>query len=69
MKEPNRSGRNSGLNPSLKSRQDTTFDTARRTPPPVTTTSTDGKEGRGWPWIWLVVLLLCVLLAVYILIW
>lgn len=56
-----------GLNPALKSRRDDTHDTAHRSPPPVETTSMQREEGRGWPIVWAVVVLLCLLVALYIL--
>ena len=69
--DPHRPGsdprREPGLNPGLKSQVDDTHDTTRRSPPPVATTSADGSEGRGWPWVWLVVVVLGILVALYIL--
>lgn len=67
MTNPDQSGRDPALNPALKSRTDDTYDTTHRTPPPVATTSADGSEGRGWPWVWLVVALLGLALLLYIL--
>lgn len=67
MKEPSRPVHDPGLNPSLKSRQDDSHDTVHRTPPPVETTSVQREEGRIWPWIWLVVVIICVIAALYIL--
>lgn len=58
-----------GLNPALKSTRDDTYDTARSTPPPVETASVQREEGRGWPVIWLMVFVICVLVALYILVW
>ncbi len=57
-----------GLNPGLKSRRDDTYDTQSSSPPPVETTSLQREEGRGWPIIWAVVVILCIVLAVYILV-
>ena len=51
------------LNPALKSRTDTTHDTAHSTPAPVDTTSAKENEGEGWPVIWLVVTVICVVAA------
>lgn len=55
------------LNPALKSSTDRTHDTTRISPPPVDTTSAREGEGEGWPVIWLIVTLVCVVLAVYFL--
>jgi hypothetical protein len=56
------------LNPALKSRTDTTHDTTRRTPPPADTASAKEGEGEGWPLIWLVVTIVCVVLAAWFII-
>lgn len=53
------------LNPALKSRADTSYDTGRTTPAPFDTASAKEGEGKGWPIIWLVVTLVCVALAIY----
>lgn len=53
------------LNPALKSRTETVYDTTRVTPPPVETASAKEGEGEGWPIVWLVVTIVCVALAVY----
>lgn len=55
------------LNPALKSRTDTAYDTDRSTPPPLSTTGAKPGQGRGWPIVWLVVTILSVLLAIYFL--
>ena len=55
------------LNPALKSRTETVYDTRNVTPAPIDTASARGGEGRGWPWIWLVITLLGFALAVYFL--
>ena len=56
------------LNPALKSRTDTTYDTNNPTPAPFDTASSKENEGEGWPIIWLVVTVICVIAAVYFLI-
>lgn len=56
------------LNPALKSRTDTSYDTSRTTPAPIDTTSATEGEGEGWPIIWFVVTAVCVALAIYFLI-
>lgn len=55
------------LNPALKSRTDNVYDTSRSTPAPIDTTSAKEGEGEGWPVIWLVVTIICVVLAIYFL--
>lgn len=54
------------LNPALKSRTDTTYDTDTSTPPPLETTKAKEGQGEGWPLIWLVVTVLCVAITVYL---
>ena len=56
------------LNPALKSRTETVYDTAHRTPAPVDTASAREGEGEGWPVIWLAATVVGVALAVYFLI-
>lgn len=56
------------LNPALKSRTDTTFDTENPTPAPIDTASSGENEGEGWPVIWLVVTAICVVAALVFLI-
>ena len=56
-----------GLNPALKTRTDKTHDTTTSTPPPAESASVQRQEGRGWPMIWLVVTILCAVLALWIL--
>ena len=53
------------LNPALKSRTETVYDTTHRSPAPVDTTSAKEGEGEGWAWIWLIVTLAGIALAVY----
>ncbi|MBO9356324.1 hypothetical protein GG851_20230 [Bordetella petrii] len=54
------------LNPALKRRTDTTFDTERVTPAPIDTASAGEGEGEGWPWIWVVLTVLCVAVTIYL---
>ena len=56
------------LNPALKSTKETVYDTRHRTPGPLETTEAKEGQGEGWPVIWLVVTIICVLLAVYFLV-
>ena len=53
------------LNPALKSRTETVYDTRSTTPAPFDTASAKEGEGEGWPIIWLVVAVIGVVLAVY----
>ena len=53
------------LNPALKSRTETVYDTTSTTPTPIDTASAKEGEGEGWPIVWLVVFILCVVAAVY----
>jgi hypothetical protein len=56
------------LNPALKSRTETVYDTQNVTPAPIDTASANEGEGEGWPVVWLVVTLVCVALAIYFLV-
>lgn len=53
------------LNPALKSRTETVYDTTGTTPAPIETTSAKEGEGEGWPIAWLVIVMICVVLAIY----
>jgi hypothetical protein len=55
----------SPLNPALKSRTETVYDTRSTTPAPFDTASAKEGEGEGWPIIWLIVTVVGVLLAIY----
>jgi len=68
MGEPTKDESGEGLNPTLKSRIDTTYDTSRRTPAPFDSASAKEGEGERWPVIWLVIILLCVAVTIYYLI-
>lgn len=56
------------LNPALKSRTETVYDTKSTTPAPFDTASAKEGEGEGWPIIWLIVTLAGVALAIWFLI-
>lgn len=56
------------LNTALKQTTETVHDTTRVTPTPFDTASAKNGEGEGWPLIWLVVGVLCVLVTVYLLV-
>lgn len=59
--------RDRNLNPKLKSVENTSRDTEVSTPPPADSASVQREEGRGWPVAWMVVVVVCVLIAVYLL--
>jgi hypothetical protein len=54
------------LNPALKSRTETVYDTKTSTPAPYDTASAKPGEGEGWPLIWLAATLLGIALALYL---
>lgn len=56
------------LNPALKSRTETVYDTRSTTPTPFDTASAKEGQGEGWPIIWAIVTIVCIGLAVYFLI-
>ena len=56
------------LNPALKSRTETVYDTRRTTPAPFDSASAKEGQGEGWAIIWLVATLICIGLAIYFLI-
>lgn len=59
--------RDAPLNPALKSETETVYPTKESSRAPIDTTSAAENEGEGWPVIWLVVTVICVILAIYIL--
>lgn len=64
MTRSNRTGGETPLNPALASREETTHDLSH-TPAPVETASASEGEGEGWPLIWLVMVIVGVVLAIY----
>jgi hypothetical protein len=54
-----------GLNPALRQRRETLHD-AEPTPPPAESASVQKEEGRAWPAIWLVVTVLCAVIAIFL---
>ena len=66
--DPKRPSDDAPLNPALKSRTETVYDTHSRSPPPYDTASAKEGEGEGWPIVWLVVTAISVVLAIYFLI-
>lgn len=56
------------LNPALKSRTDEAYDTDTSTPAPIDTTSAKEDEGEGWPVIWVVVTVICIVAAIVFLV-
>ncbi|CTQ34351.1 hypothetical protein [Jannaschia rubra] len=59
----------SGLNPKLKSVENTSRDTETSTRPPAESASVQHDDSRAWPIIWIVVTVICVLVAAYLLLW
>jgi hypothetical protein len=55
------------LNPALKQRTETVYDTSSTTPAPIDTASAREGEGEGWPIVWLVVTVIGIALALYFL--
>jgi hypothetical protein len=53
------------LNPALKSRRETVYDTKHPSPPPIETASAREGEGEVWPIVWLIVTVAGVALAIY----
>ena len=64
---PSASDRDAPLNPALKSRTETTYDT-KSSAAPADTASVQREEGRAWPMIWLIVALICVAITIYLLV-
>lgn len=56
------------LNPALRRRTETVYDTKSTTPTPFDSASAKEGEGEGWPIAWMIVTLVGVALAVYFLI-
>lgn len=57
---------NSGLNPTLKSRTNTSRDTETPTRAPADSASVQHEEGRAWPIIWLVVGMVCAVIVIFL---
>ena len=55
-----------GLNTALKSEVETRYDSETSSAAPIETTSVQREEGRSWPVIWAVVVILSVLLALWL---
>lgn len=55
------------LNPELKARNDAIYGTERTKAPLETTGAHEGAQGEGWSWIWLVVMAVSIILAIYFL--
>ena len=56
------------LNPALKSRSETVYDTQNVTPAPIDTASSKEGGGEGWPIAWLIVTVVGIALAIYFLV-
>lgn len=65
--EPESPRHDPALNPALRSRTDATHDTTSSSPAPADSASVQREEGRAWPLIWMVVVLLGVILAAWLL--
>lgn len=57
-----------GLNPALRNRTDQTHDTTVSSLAPADTASIQKQEDRAWPFIWAVVTLGCIAIAVWLLV-
>lgn len=55
------------LNPALKSQPENVYDTTHTTPAPIDTASAKEGEGESWPLVWIVVTVVCVILAIWFL--
>lgn len=58
--------RERALNPALKRETDTTHD-LEPSPAPIDTTEAKEGQGEGWPIVWAVVTVVCVVLALWFL--
>lgn len=67
MTDPTQPAEDAPLNPALKSRAETAYDTGRTTPAPFDTASAKEGQGEGWPWAWVVVTVIGVVLAIWFL--
>ena len=66
MSDPERdAAKDAPLNPALKSRTETVYDTRHTTPAPFDSASAKEGQGEGWPIIWLVVTVIGIARAVY----
>lgn len=56
------------LNPALQSRTETVYDTKNGTPAPIETASAKEGESEGWPLIWLLIVVVCVGITLYLIV-
>jgi hypothetical protein len=64
--EPERSPKDASINPAMRREVDATHGTSFKGTDPMDTVSVkDPDEGRSWPFIWAVVAIVCVLVAIY----
>jgi len=56
------------LNPALKITPETAYDPDHTTPSPFDSTSAKAGEGKGWPLIWLAVVVACVIVVIYLIV-
>lgn len=66
MSDPE-TGPDTPLNPALRARTETVYDTRSTTPAPFDSASAKEGEGEGWPIIWLAVTLIGIAMAAYFL--
>ena len=66
--QPRDASSDAPLNPALKSRTETVYDTRSTTPAPFDTASAKEGQGEAWTIIWAIVTIVCIGLAVYFLI-
>lgn len=57
-----------GLNPALKSGNETSHDNRVSSEAPIATASVQREEGRAWPFVWAVVAVVSALLLLWLLI-
>ena len=63
---PKKSDPGPGLNPGLRRRTEDVYDTRHRTPPPAESASVQHDEGRAWPMVWLIVMLVGVAIGIWL---
>lgn len=67
MTDSNEKPANAALNPAIRKRHDEIYNTEHSAAPLDTTNAHEGSQGEGWSWVWLVVMVFSVLLAIYLL--
>lgn len=59
--------KDSHLNPDLSATTDETYGPDQEGHDPMESISSSGKEGRGWPMVWVIAAVICALVSLYIL--